>query len=294
MNRNKQFANCTFKDNAHLTNREITDEKQSLNDFYTAKKLKHDSFVVLFVGIFIGFLSPFGMDEMPVLLSISYWVVVCFCGYFIYSPLVFLGEQQLKNCFSKQIVRVALSTLVASMVMSFVIPLINWLLFDMKVALGEQFFSILPKAIVIGGVLTFFSMLQSFIKQQGSQLAQTKKLNEVHQQKVQQVDTQQLDKFMEQLPVEKRGKLLCLEMSDHYIKVYTDKGHHLVLMRFKDALSALSKFPGLQTHRSWWIAKDAVVTHKKDGRKILLVLSNKLEVPVSRTYMAALKAENLC
>lgn len=94
---------------------------------------------------------------------------------------------------------------------------------------------------------------------------------------------------MNQLPIEKRGELLCLEMSDHYVKVYTSKGHHMVLMRFKNALSALSLYPGTQTHRSWWVAHNAIKQVKKDERKISLVLLNDLVVPVSRTYARDVK-----
>ena len=98
---------------------------------------------------------------------------------------------------------------------------------------------------------------------------------------------------MEKLPLEKRGNLLCLEMDDHYLKVYTDKGHHLILMRFKDALALLESYAGLQTHRSWWVAIDAITTTQRDGRKVSLTLSNSLAVPVSRTYMKNITALNL-
>jgi len=107
------------------------------------------------------------------------------------------------------------------------------------------------------------------------------------------LDELQLEKFMAQLPVDKRGKLFCLEMSDHYLKVYTDKGHHLILMRFKDALALLSDYQGLQTHRSWWVAIDAITKVNKDGRKTYLELTNELQVPVSKTYAEAVKAADI-
>lgn len=89
---------------------------------------------------------------------------------------------------------------------------------------------------------------------------------------------------MQELPVNKRGDLICLEMCDHYVKVHTDKGHHMVLMRFKDAMQALENYLGIQTHRSWWVATDAITSVKKEQRKVQLVLSNELVIPVSRTY----------
>ena len=61
-------------------------------------------------------------------------------------------------------------------------------------------------------------------------------------------------------------------------------------MRFKDALSKLEHYDGLQTHRSWWIAKEAVVDTKKEGRKLILVMQNGTEVPVSQTYLTNVKS----
>ena len=98
---------------------------------------------------------------------------------------------------------------------------------------------------------------------------------------------------MSLLPVDKRGELYCLEMDDHYVKVYTDKGHHMLLMRFKDALGLLEEFDGLQTHRSWWVSTQAVESVQKEQRKTTLVLKNQLRVPVSKTFNEAVKKAGL-
>ena len=118
---------------------------------------------------------------------------------------------------------------------------------------------------------------------------QSQKVIEQHQQS-RDIDTIQIEQFMGLLPLEKRGKLLCLEMDDHYLKVHTDKGQHMLLMRLKDALMQLEGFPGLQTHRSWCVANHAVVSVNKENRKMSLLLTNHLEVPVSRTFVEAVKA----
>lgn len=98
------------------------------------------------------------------------------------------------------------------------------------------------------------------------------------------VADKQLNQLMEKVPLEKRGQLLCLEMDDHYLNIHTNKGTHMALMRFKDALALLEGCDGLQTHRSWWVAKNAIVGIEKEGRKTLLRLSNDVLAPVSRTY----------
>ncbi|PKH56734.1 hypothetical protein CXF83_06525 [Shewanella sp. Choline-02u-19] len=276
-----------------MTNRELPPENQPLEPIFSKQKLAHDLLIVAAVGLFIGFLAPFGMDELPVLVSISYWLVTCTSGYFIYTPMIRLGHRYLAKWVTAVWGRVALSTLIASMIMSVAVPLISWLFFSIEIELAKEFFQVFPKAIVIGGVMTFFSLVQGYIRQQKSQLAASKKVIEEHEQNTD-VDVHlQFEQFMQLLPLEKRGQLMCLEMSDHYLKVHTDKGHHMLLMRLKDALEKLDGFAGMQTHRSWWVATEAIVSVNKDNRKMSLMLANGIEVPVSRTFVDAVKAVNI-
>jgi DNA-binding LytR/AlgR family response regulator len=46
----------------------------------------------------------------------------------------------------------------------------------------------------------------------------------------------------------------------------------------------------MQTHRSWWVAFDAIEKEQRDGRKNLLKLTNGTLVPVSKTYLNQVKA----
>ncbi|WP_312205390.1 LytTR family DNA-binding domain-containing protein [Brevundimonas sp.] len=68
--------------------------------------------------------------------------------------------------------------------------------------------------------------------------------------------------------------LVCLQMEDHYVRVHTDVGSELVLMPFFQAIAGLNGLEGLQTHRSWWVARAAVTGIVEDGRKLRLTLSN--------------------
>ena len=277
-----------------LTNREMPEEKQldsqGLQNGLSVKKLLSDVSISVAVGLFIGYLAPFGMDKFPVWQSLFYWVVTCVIGYFIYTPSIFVGERVLQNRINSHWQRVAISTAIASMLMSLAVPIITWLFFKQPIDISEQFLTVLPKALVIGGVITFFSLVRGHIKAQQQALANQQAQVEQSQQQTKQLVDEKYQQLIDQLPLEKRGDLLCLEMSDHYLKVHTDKGHHMVLMRFKDALALLDNVEGLQTHRSWWVAKGAVQSVRKENRKTVLVLSNGIEVPVSRTYATEVKA----
>lgn len=86
------------------------------------------------------------------------------------------------------------------------------------------------------------------------------------------------------------ARLLAVEAEDHYLRLHTDAGSDLVLMRLRDAVAALATVPGLQVHRSFWVARSAVTRIERRGQTALLVLGDGLTVPVGRTYMAGLRA----
>ncbi|QJE74745.1 LytTR family transcriptional regulator [Aerophototrophica crusticola] len=96
-------------------------------------------------------------------------------------------------------------------------------------------------------------------------------------------------RFLERVPAKLRGTLLAVQAEDHYLRVHTDLGSDLILCRFGDALAELEGTPGLRVHRSWWVAGPAVVRAEREGDRTVLVLSNGLRVPVSRSYGLAVR-----
>lgn len=90
-------------------------------------------------------------------------------------------------------------------------------------------------------------------------------------------------------PMHRRADLLALMSEDHYVRVYTRAGESLVRMRLSDAMAAVSRIDGARTHRSWWVARDAVDRIERRDGKTWLILGNGLRVPVSRTQIAHLR-----
>lgn len=95
--------------------------------------------------------------------------------------------------------------------------------------------------------------------------------------------------FLRRIPPRLGDDLLCLRTEDHYLRIYTPLGDDLILFRLRDALDELAGLRGLQVHRSWWVAEHAVAGVERDNGKTALRLSNGLNVPVSRTFLPALK-----
>ncbi len=98
-------------------------------------------------------------------------------------------------------------------------------------------------------------------------------------------------RFLERLPPRLRGAALhAVQAEDHYLRLHTDRGSDLILMRLSDALIELEGLEGAQTHRSWWVARDAVRDVSRGDGRATLTLDGGVEAPVSRRYARALRA----
>jgi hypothetical protein len=96
--------------------------------------------------------------------------------------------------------------------------------------------------------------------------------------------------FEARLPPKLRGaSLYAVEAQDHYLRLHTSRGSDLILMRLSDAVAELKGIEGAQVHRSWWVARDAVVEAQRADGRAVLILPSGAEAPVSRTYLKALR-----
>ncbi len=97
-------------------------------------------------------------------------------------------------------------------------------------------------------------------------------------------------RFTERLPAKLKGAVIyAVSAEDHYLRLHTSKGSDLILMRLADAISELEGLEGAQTHRSWWVAKDAVESSRRDGDRVTLTLKGGAEAPVSRPNIKPLR-----
>lgn len=84
------------------------------------------------------------------------------------------------------------------------------------------------------------------------------------------------------------GRLICLEMQDHYLVVHHSGGSDMILCRMEDATRELRGL-GRRVHRSWWVAADAVEGVEREGQRTLLRLTDNRRVPVGRSFRRELK-----
>jgi hypothetical protein len=95
--------------------------------------------------------------------------------------------------------------------------------------------------------------------------------------------------LLSRLPHRLGAQIVALEAEDHYLRVHTTIGSDLILMRLSDAVAAIEPDLGLQVHRSWWVAQDAICELVRSNDRSRLKLRNGLLVPVGRTYTAAVR-----
>jgi len=96
-------------------------------------------------------------------------------------------------------------------------------------------------------------------------------------------------RFLDRLPPEVGRDVIYLKVSGHYITVVTTAGSGILLMRFADAVAELEG-AGMQVHRSFWVAyRHVTAVEQREGRTVVC-LTGGVVVPVSRTFVAAVRA----
>ncbi len=97
-------------------------------------------------------------------------------------------------------------------------------------------------------------------------------------------------RFLQRLPLKLRGaELYALEAEDHYLRIRTDRGSDLILMRLSDAVAELEGADGARTHRSWWVARAAVTAAERTSSGAVLTLRDGARAQVSRQNLRGLR-----
>ena len=99
--------------------------------------------------------------------------------------------------------------------------------------------------------------------------------------------------FLRRLPAKVGRDLVCLKMADHYVEVFTTAGSTLILMRFADAVEELEGADGLRVHRSHWVARQHVLKASRRNGRTFLQMTGGHQIPVSRGYLADVRAAGL-
>jgi len=222
-------------------------------------------------AVLLGVSGPFQTFEaFPLPARLAYWLAICaftFASGFFAGTFVELAlEQRLSEW--PRFVASSLATAVAVVATVFLVNLLS----AQSALLGPE------AMLLLGGyvVIISFTVSAAF------------RLFKPHPPAT---GTTAKARLLERLPLEKRAPLISLSVQDHYTEVTTAKGSHLVLIRLSDAIAEAGE--GLQIHRSHWVSLKAIAKLERQSGKVLLTTANGATLPVSRSYLPAVKAAGL-
>jgi DNA-binding LytR/AlgR family response regulator len=230
--------------------------------------------VALAAGVLLALTEAFGMGEASLGVRLAYWLPLMLIGA-LWGQLCSLMVERRIDMDRRPWLTVATLTAVMSGPLAVVVwAITGWFFRGRSVALADLADFFVPVLIVTGTV----SALNVFL---GRTPFQTHAA----------LPGAGPARFIERLPPRLRGGVIrAVSSEDHYLRIHTDRGSDLILMRLSDALAELEGLEGAQTHRSWWVARDAVRDVSRGDGRATLTLEGGIEAPVSRRYAKALRA----
>lgn len=231
------------------------------------------------VILVLGISGPFGtFASLPVLPRILYWAAVILAT-FVSGWVV--GRWTMHALSRRGVARPwqwLLASLAVSAVVSVEVGALNAQMFNLSLldpgTLGELLFSTVPIAVLVTGALTWVYRAAPADSPAPAPAPAPPRL-------------------LARLPLDKRGALVSLSVQDHYVDVVTTRGRDLLLMRLSDAIAEAEGCPGLQVHRSHWVALNQVRAARREGARGVLTMVDGREIPVSRNYLVEAKAAGL-
>lgn len=232
--------------------------------------------MLVVISLVIGLVGPFGTFEMPVVLRVAYWAAIVIGTYGIGLMVVGPVEHLLLRRLPR-LAAAALAGAIAGIPIALAVVAINVGVFGPDL----QPIDALSLTIYCALIATAVTVLTAMFERRAPEAAPAVSADDAG------------PVLLERLPLPQRGRLLHIEVADHYVDVHTDRGHGLLLMRLSDAIRETAPVAGLQVHRSHWVALDAVRRVTKQAGKPVLELETGAVVPVSRTYLSAARAAGL-
>lgn len=229
--------------------------------------------VSIVAGGFLAFSGAFGSISAPLWWRLLYWIPLIIAGGF-WSYICSRIIERFIDTEARPWIGIAALSLLMSVPVTIMVWAATALIFQQRVprlnGLLDYFLPVLAVVLPLCAINVFLERRQPV---------------ETHA-----TPSQAPARFLQRLPSKMKGAhLLAVQSEDHYLRLYTDRGTDLILMRLSDALDELDGLEGAQTHRSWWVAKDAVSDVSRGDGRASLTLSDGTTAPVSRRYARALR-----
>lgn len=225
-------------------------------------------------GLFMTFVGALGTGEAPFWTRLGYWMLVMETGALIGLG-ASLGIQHWGRLRERPVIEGGLIAFLIAVPLSIVVVSSNALFFETRSAGILDFAFVAGVVFVVSCVITAIN----YATNPAAPIVMVEAAAETSTASPSDAPA----RFMARLPMRLRhARLIALEAEDHYLRVHTDAGSELILMRLGDAVAELDGLDGSRTHRSWWVARAAVVDVVVVAGRVSLVLNGGLTAPVSR------------
>ena len=249
------------------------------------RRIAIELLVAVMIGALLGLLGPFDTYSLGVGPRMAYWIFMIVAGLAIFGPTLIASDWLAAETGLPGWVAGILAIAIGSLPMTL---LVAWMItgFDLARALRFASLPVLYGQVLLISILTN-GVYRAIFRPGVAMSPHPQTLIEPEPPAIVQITASAFDA---RLPVG-FGPLLALSSEDHYVRAHGETSTRLILIRLRDAIAELDPAAdGMQVHRSWWVARDAVSRRKTDGRAVRLVLINGQEVPVSRDRVAALRS----
>ena len=250
-----------------------------------------DLSVLIAIGVVLGLLAPLGTVGMSVPGRIFYWVVLAVAGYVFYKPVGAIVLRLGPLLALPPLPLWAVAVLIASIPMAALVWVVDAGGSDVRMPTLETAIVHYGLVALVGAVITLmFNLIPATrMTEQAADVPSQTPERPTQEPALATTKRSAQTRFVDRLSPELGSQLIALEMEDHYVRAHTALGSELVLMRMRDAVAELDGLEGEQVHRSWWVARGAVIDVKREGRNVRLLLDNGVEAPVSRANVSVLK-----
>ncbi|RFU12883.1 hypothetical protein DZD18_09810 [Rhodobacteraceae bacterium W635] len=228
-------------------------------------------------GIVAGLAGPFGtMEHLALLPRLAYWLVLCAVSYLTGAVLTAVAMRGLTTRGWSRIAAAVAGSMPAGLVIAAEVAALNWAVFGLPPVAPGYLAMLGLNGIAIALVITLASV--ALTPEEDAPAAP---------------ESSGTPPLLDRLPLDKRGALVALSVQDHYVEVVTTRGREMMLMRLSDAIREAAPTPGLQVHRSHWVATGQVRAARRDGARAVLTMVDGRDIPVSRSNVAAVKEAGL-
>ncbi|VXC85442.1 Histidine kinase [Oceanicaulis sp. 350] len=233
--------------------------------------------VMALAGLFLALVGPFATIQESLPLRLVYWIGVMVVG----GGLLAVAERLFSHLLPRMALwRRALATAaVITAPQTGVVIAAEALVFNNAVSL-LLYARLLPAVFVISVAALSVMLL--------TRTALSRPANAVPEPSGEAAEP---DLLAQHLPAQLRSAdIVALQAEDHYVRIHTNAGSHLLLMRFADAIAlAETTRPGHRLHRSWWAAADAISAIAYSRGSGQAELKGGITAPVSRSSYPALR-----